>query len=151
MFLQRNERMKKMKKWVALLLAMVLVVSLCATAFAGKPSATIFSKSKNLTIKRGKTVTWHYKLNSGSYKKLYGYYWRAGFASYICKGSTKGKVVHSNEIVFTGKFSDYKVKWKVPKKQATGKYVNLYGTLYREYGGKWKANSAKTSKLTVKK
>lgn len=140
-----------MKKLVALLLALVLVMSLCATAFASKPTAALHSQFKNLTVKRGKTAKWVYTLKSGSYTKLYGYYWRSEFVSYICKGSINGKIVAWYDIYFSGTNKNKKVTWKVPKKIATGKYVNLYGTFYRSYGGKWKVNTAKTSKLKIKK
>lgn len=138
-----------MKKWIALLLAMVLVLSLCATAFAAKPSVSLAKKYQNQTVKRGKTVYWTFKLKCGSYKQLYGYYWRASFDMFVLQGSVSGKEVGWYGEYFTGN-GNCPLKWKVPKTLAKGKYVVLYGTSYRKYGGTWKVNSAKTTNLKLK-
>ena len=139
-----------MKKLIAFALVLVLVVTLCATAFAAKPSATLYSQYKNQSVKRGKTVKWVYKIKSGSYTKLYGYYWRASFDMYVIKGNVNGKVYAYGGVYFTGTNNNKGYQWKVPKSTPKGKYVNLYGTSYRSYGGSWRVNSAKTTKLTVK-
>ena len=59
----------KMKRFIAFALVLVLVLSLVATSFAAKPSVSLSSKQKKVSIKRGKSYTFTYKLNCGSYKK----------------------------------------------------------------------------------
>ena len=137
------------KRIIAFSLVLVIVLTICATAFAAKPTATIYSEYKNQKVKRGKTVTWKYKLKSSSYSQLYGYYYRARFDTYICKGSKSGPVYAYDQKLFTGNGS-LKERWKVPKTTPKGKYINLYGTFYRSYGGSWYVGMAKTTKLTIK-
>lgn len=139
------------KRAVAFALALVLVLSLaCTSALAAtKPSAKLTSVSTT-SIKRGKTQTWKYRLDSGSYKKKSGV-WRSEFAMFICKGSTSGTVYAYKDVYFTGKIN-YTLKWKVPKTTPTGKYVNLYGTYFRKNSSySFKCNSAKTKTFKVKK
>jgi hypothetical protein len=141
-----------MKKRIAtFVLALVLALSLGGTTAlaATKPSMKLLSVSTT-SIKRGKTIKWNYRLNSGSYKKKSGVY-RAMFGTFICKGSVNGSMYAYKEILFSGK-GEQGMKWKVPKSTPTGKYVNLYATYYRKNGSaSWKCNAAKTKSFKIKK
>ncbi|MBR6442683.1 MAG: hypothetical protein IKS46_03260 [Clostridia bacterium] len=138
-----------MKRLIAFALVLVMVLTLCATAFAANPSASVVSKYKSQTVKRGKTVKWEFQLKCGSYKRK-GSTWRASFDSYIAKGGKKGTIYASTyTLYFTGN-GKHTVKWKVPKTVPTGKYTLGYYTSYRDNKGRWHATSTKTAKLTVK-
>ena len=139
---------RNMKKLIAFALVLVLVVTLCATAFAAKPSATLYSQYKNQSVKRGKTVKWVYKLKSGSYTKKYGQ-WRASFDMYILKGSIYGTQYAYGGVYFTGTYNKG-YQWKVPKYTTPkGTYYNLYGTSYLK-NGSWRVSTANKTKLYVK-
>ena len=108
----------KMKKFIAFALVLVLVLTLVATAFADYyPTVKFDSKSKNKSVKYGKTLTLKYKVNSGSgpfYKVFdsYGYpILRAGMTVYFKKGSKQVKVTDYD---FTGK-KTVKAKYKTKK------------------------------------
>ena len=140
-----------MKRLIAFALVLIMVLTLCATAFAAtKPSVSIDKKYQNQTIKRGKTIKWAYKLNPGSYKLKNGYY-RSRLFAWICKGSKNGVLVTEPYLYdFYGKHT-FTLQWKVPKKTAKGKYVHVFGTAYRKNGSdSWRIAKTKTSKITVK-
>ena len=138
-----------MKRLIAFALVLVMVLALCATAFAANPSAALTnSKYKSQTVKRGKTVKWQFNMNCGSYKKK-GSTWRAAFESYIAKGGKKGTIYASTGGYFTGK-GKQTFQWKIPKTVPTGKYTLAYYTLYRDNKGRWHSTSIKTAKLNVK-
>ena len=142
-----------MKKWIALTLALVLVLSLCATAFAAKPAVKLTS-SKNIIVKRGKTLKMAYKLNAGSYNQITreGFtYYMARFSSYLVKGINGGNVYLEYSNNFSGK-KTLTLKKTVSKKMPVGQYIHVYGTAYRnDISGKWYTNSIKTSKVTITK
>ena len=138
------------KRMVALFLVVVLALSVLSTvALAAYPTATLRSVSTT-SVKRGKTITFKFYLNSGSYTKQSGYY-RSRFNSYILKGSVNGDAVADNATYFTGR-GNFNLKWKVPKTTKKGKYVNLYGTFYRYsiYSNSWYVNTARTKNFKVK-
>ncbi len=140
-----------MKKRIAtFVLALVLSLSVGGTAaLAAKPSMQLLSVSTS-SIKRGKTIKWKYRLNSGSYKKKSGVY-RAMFGTYIRKGSVGGTIYAKKLLYFSGT-GVQGFKWKVPKTTPTGKYVNLYATYYRKNASaSWKCSSAKTQSFRIKK
>ena len=125
-----------MKKFVAIALVLVLVLSLCATAFADYyPTAAFKASSKNKVIKYGKTLTLRYivKQGTGPFNRVKGtngkWIYRAGMTVYAIKGSAKQKI---EDIDFTGNgtiVEDYKTKkyFAQPKKNKTNTY-NLYLT-----------------------
>ena len=140
-----------MKKRIAtFVLALVLSLSLGGTAaLAAKPSMQLLSVSTS-SIKRGKTIKWKYRLNSGSYKKKSGVY-RAMFGTYMRKGSASG-TIYANKLLYFSGTGVQGFKWKVPKTTPTGKYVNLYATYYRKNASaSWKCSSAKTQSFRIKK
>ena len=143
-----------MKKIVALLLVAVLVLGLCATAFATVPTASMQSSSKDQWVRRGGKVYFTYKLKSGSYYGIRSsgkIYYRARFNSFtLYKKKTGREYAHTKNLYWTenGKQT---YKWKVPSYYPTGKYVILYGTFYRTsiYSSTWYVGMAKTAKVYV--
>ena len=125
-----------MKKIVAFALVLVMVLTLCATAFAAKPTVTL-QGNKHKTVTRGKTYSYKFKLNCGSYKKK-GSQYRARFIW----GDIDpwGYDFVYMDYIFTGKGSK---TWKVKfaKNLYAGKYTMVYGTSYLS-GKKWKVASA---------
>ena len=141
-----------MKRFIAFALVLVLVLSLVATSFAAKPSVSLSSKQKKVSIKRGKSYTFTYKLNCGSYKKKSGRF-RAFFKTiaYSKVDPTYGMTWPRDNYVyaFTGK-GNKKVKFKVPSYFPTGAYAHqgITGTL--NSNGTVASYKIKNFKLTVK-
>ncbi len=148
-----NERMGKMKKLIALSLALVLVLSMCATAFAvTPPTAVLYKSSKNLTVKRGSTAVWTYALKSNSYTVKGSTapsksQCRARVITRAYKGSTR--ISSDTDAVWNG-IVKYKVSMYIPSNVATGKYKNWWRTYAKTNAGKWKTVSTKTSYWYIK-
>ena len=138
-----------MKKWIALLLAMVLVLSLCATAFAAKPTAKLYSSKYNgFKVKRGNTAVWIYKLNSGSYTRKSGV-WRSRFIENQFD-KYNNPICEFGDYVFTGKLN-FRVRLYIPSSAKKGKYYNRFETYYRKNSSaKWKINTKKKSTWYIK-
>ncbi len=138
------------KRTIAFALALVLVLSLaCTSALAAtKPSMKLVSLSTT-SIKRGKTQTWKFRVDCGSYKMKNGAY-RTKLGSFIVKGSASGKMLTGITREVTGK-GLWTVKFTPAKTAATGKYVNLYATYFRNGTGSYKCNFAKTKNFKIKK
>ena len=84
-----------MKRLVAFTLVLVLVLSLCAAAFADYyPTVEFASASKNKLVKYGKKVTLKIKCNSGTgdFRKTPSNLWRACFVLNVKKGSYKSEL-----------------------------------------------------------
>ena len=139
-----------MKRLIALLLTAVLVLGLFASALAAKPTVSIDSSSKNLTVKRGRTVKLVYYLKSKSYNKI-GSYWRSRFESVIVSNSLYDRTVAKKNISFTGNIK-YTLKWKPSKTLNPGVYTNVFATWYRNdiYSDNWYINKIKRTHLTLK-
>lgn len=135
------------KRLFVLLTVMVLLVTMAATAFAAKPTATLVSKYKNQTVKAGKTISFWFKLDSGSYEKKDDAF-RAKLGVLIVKdGATKGAA----NWVWTGK-QTYKLRAKIQKAAEAGKYTVKYTTYYRsKEAAAWKKAKTQSTKFTVKK
>lgn len=106
-----------MKRIIAISLVLVLVLSLCAAAFADYyPTVQYDSSSKNKLVKYGKKVTLKIKCYNGNnvFKKCYtwnsGWIFRAGFTIYAKLGSFNDKVADWS---FSG---DQTIKTKVSTK-----------------------------------
>ncbi len=124
----------EMKKWIALALVSVLMLSLCANAFAVVlPTATAYNDSQNVSVKRGNTAVWNYKLNSHSYKKTNDVY-RAKIISRAYKGNQR--VSEGTAALFTG-IRNYTVKLTIPTGAEIGKYKNWWQVYARTNAGKW--------------
>lgn len=91
-----------MKKFLAITLVMVIVLSICLPAFAALPT-TYFKSGKNKLVRWGKNVTWKVKCNSASYNRVlstsYSWIYRAGFTIHL-KGSNGS--VKTHDVDFTG-------------------------------------------------
>lgn len=133
-----------MKKIVAFALVLVMVLTLCATAFAAKPTMTL-KGNKHKTVTRGKTYSYKFELNCGSYKKK-GTQYRAEYV--WGRFDPKGNPFIYRDYYFTGKATK---TWKVKfdKSLYTGKYTMVYGTLYLS-GKKWKVAKESTYVYKVK-
>ena len=85
-----------MKKLIAVTLVLVLLLSLCAPAFAALPTAK-FTGGKNAHIYYSSYVNWKVKFNCGSYNRVKntygGYIYRAAFQFVLSKGSLKETVI----------------------------------------------------------
>ena len=138
-----------MKKLVALTLALVLVLGLCATAFAATyPTVSLASKYKNKKVWQGDAYTYLFKLKSNSYYYSNSEY-RSEFAMGVAKSNT-GVVYAYKDIVFTGNVN-YKLKlpasqtWDMP----IGTYNVVYGTYFKS-GSSWYPYQMFTTKLYIK-
>ncbi len=137
-----------MKKIVALMLVLVLVLGLASTAFAASriPTVSLTSRYKNKTIDAGDSFKFVFTLNSRDYSKI-GSTSRAKFVAYVAEAST-GLVIAYKEIAFNGKLN-YKLNlsgaltWDM-----AGKYNVFYATYYQE-GGYWYPAYMHYTKLKV--
>ena len=90
-----------MKKFIAIALVLVLVLGLCATAFADYYPTVKFS-TKNKSFKYGKAVTLKIKCyqGTGPFNKVLGddyeWIWRAGVDVYAKKGSKNTMIMSKN-------------------------------------------------------
>ena len=71
----RNKGEKKMKKLMAVSLVLILIISICAPAFAAYPKAAFTNASKKQWVRYGDKIYWTLKLNSGSYNMIRQSYW----------------------------------------------------------------------------
>lgn len=139
-----------MKRVVALSCVLILVLSLCATAFAAYyPSATIKSYSKSQYVHRGNKIYWTFKLKSNSFYRIGSYY----MAGYTVEGHYRKKTgtkVCNGTWYFTGNLN-HTVNWSVPSYQSTGKYYLLYAAIYRysTSSSTWYYNSVKSTTFRV--
>lgn len=141
-----------MKRFIAFALVLVLVLTLCATAFAAKPTATMLSKYKNQKVRRGKNISFQYKVDS----KSYGLYRSGGWIykrAMICvMNAYKGKVLSHKDGFWAGKQTTPKAyfTWKTygaPK----GKWINYYTTYYRPGSGSiWYKAKQKKANFYIK-
>ena len=142
----------KMQKFIAFALVLVLVLSLAVTSFAAKPSVSLSTAQKKVTVKRGKSVTYKYKLNCGSYKAKSGRY-RAYFYSMVyCKAQPSYRADYpslTSVFAFTGKGTK-KVKFKFGKCAPTGKYIHKAVTGVINSNGSLGKGKVKSFKVTVK-
>ena len=136
------------KRLIALVMVMVLLLTAAATAFADtKPTAKLDSASKNQTVKPGKTIEFHFSLNSGSYKKKNNAF-RSKLGINIVY---KSKTVGSASWVWTGKQS-YNLTAKVKGSAPVGKYTLKYPTYYRtKDSASWTKVKTQSTKFKVKK
>ena len=139
--------MKRKMAVLGLVLMLALGMTGTTALAAQKPSARLYSVS-TWSVRRGRTQTFRYKLNSGSYRRKYGI-WRSKFVNGIYRGSLYGRLYAYGEWNFTGNVN-LGVKWNVPRNAPKGRYVNLYGTFYRSGAGCFRANSAKTCAFSVR-
>lgn len=136
------------KKIIALLTLLVLLVGMFSVSEAAvKPTASVRAGSQNQTVKLGKTASFIFDLNAGTYNKV-GDVFRAKLISKVTKGKQTAGVA---SWVFTGK-QVYKLRVKIDKKAPTGKYKLSYTTYYRKKdAAKWVKVKTQSTKFTVKK
>ena len=133
-----------MKKIIAFALVLVMILTLCATAFAAKPTMTL-KGNKHKTVTRGKTYSYKFELNCGSYKKK-GSQFRAEYV--WASIDPKSYATIFRDYLFTGKATKtWKIKFN--KSLSAGKYTMLYGTYYLS-GKKWKVAKASDYVYKVK-
>ena len=143
--------MTRMKRFVALMLVAVLVVGICATAFAAKPTVTFDSATRNQKVKRGKTARIIFTVDSKSYGSYVKGRYYAGFDYYICRGSKNGpRMTEIASRDWSGKIR-YNFKWKTKKSMLPGKYVNVVKVYYRNsIYSNWILAKTKTANMTLK-
>ncbi len=133
------------RKVAALLLALVLITGLSVPAFAVTyPTASV--RSYTTSIRRGRTATFTYYLNSGSYTRYRGIY-RSEIEVKVFNGS--GYCVAYSELYFSGRFN-HTFRWSVPSYIATGRYRVNYRTYFNKnkYSYAWYYNSRTTNRNT---
>lgn len=126
------------KKLVAISLVLVLVLGLCATAFAAYPQVTIDPRSKSQYVRKGKTIKFKLRCDSGDYglqygygSSGYGYYYRAEYDEKITKGSSTVGTDNWNYFSGVGTTTE---KWRI--NTSKGKYKYNVLTYYRpSYSG----------------
>lgn len=138
------------RKIIALLTLLVLLVGMFSVseAAAVKPTASLRAGSQYQTVKLGKTATFIFDLNAGTYNKV-GDVFRAKLVSKVTKGKETAGVA---SWVFTGK-QVYKLRVKIDKKAPTkGNYKLSYTTYYRKKAtAKWVKVKTQSTKFKVKK
>jgi hypothetical protein len=136
-----------MKRLLVILTVFVLLMT-ATTAFAAKktkPTAVLLSGSTT-TVKAGKSFLFRFKLDSGDYGKKDDAF-RAKLGVTI---NYKSKQLGAASWVWAGR-QTYKLRGKLSKKAATGKYVMKYTTYYRtKASAAWKKVKTKSAKFTVK-
>lgn len=149
----------KSKRLLAPILALMIVIGTIAVPAAAeaatKPTATYYGSTKRY-VKRGKTYTFQFYLNSRSYsKKSYGLHngYRASFDCDMYEKSSGRYVDYTNYLRFSG--SAYKnVKWYFNKSVYSRNtwYKLRYRTQYRKsvYSDKWYTAKAKWIQVKVK-
>ena len=143
-----EEEINMAKKAVALVLALMLVLSLmCTSALAARPTSTLKRVSSSYAY-RGGSITFYFRLNSGSYSKKSGN-WRAHFEQNVYyKARKDANWVGGKAINFTGKMN-YNFRWDIPYNMKTGKYLNYFGTYYKS-GSYWYKGGFKTKAFRVR-
>ncbi len=134
------------RKVAALLLALVLIAGLSVPAFAVTyPTASV--RSYTTSIRRGRTATFRYYLNSGSYTRYRGI-WRSEIELKIFNNNS-GRCVAYAEVYFTGRLN-HTFTWRVPSNIATGRYRVNYRTYFNKnkYSYAWYYNSRTTNRNT---
>ena len=122
-----------MKKVIAFSLALVVLLTLCATAFAAVPTVSLYTADRYKTTYTGGRVTWRYILRSNSYYRISSFY-RARFDTYIVSPYDLETIIAYKRVVFSGNWL-YSLSWTVPNYRAyRGLWYNLFGTFYRPYG-----------------
>lgn len=137
------------RKIIALLTLLVLLVGMFSVSEAAvKPTASLRAGSQTQTLKLGKTATFVFDLNAGTYNKV-GDVFRAKLISKVTKGKETAGVA---SWVFTGK-QVYKLRVKIDKKAPTkGNYKLSYTTYYRKNAtAKWVKVKTQSTKFKVKK
>ena len=156
-----------MKKLVSIALVLVLVLGLCATAFADYYPTGKFT-AKNQTFKYGKNYTVRYRVDHGTgpFYKI-GSYYRANFDLYLKSGSKKVKLAdynytgtHNLTTTVYGGTSSYKSIIKKPKNSKKVAYQLRLTTWYKTsytigsttYIYKyWSKNKTVTTNLYIKR
>ncbi len=124
-----------MKRSVAFILVLVLVLTLCATALAAKPTAYLITKYKSQHVRRGKTISFQYKVDSRSYGLWYGCHKVYKRAMLCVQNAYNGYVRSHKDGFWAGKQTtpaDY-FKWSTYG-AAKGKWISYYTTYYRTTG-----------------
>ena len=143
-----EEEIYMAKKAVALVLALMLVLSLmCTSALAARPTVTLKRVSSSYAY-RGGSITFYFRLNSGSYAKKSGN-WRAMLEQYVYyKARKTSNQVGYHGWYFSGK-GNYNHTWNIPYNMKTGKYLNYFGTLYKS-GSYWYRGGFKTKAFRIR-
>lgn len=125
-----------MKKFAAVLLVLILIVSISASAFAVTYPTVTRRSALTQSVRRGNTAYFKFYLRSGSYTRKSGYY-RARFDLNIYRNANNRKYA-TGMWGFTGNFN-FTTNWNVPSSTPRGKYNVIYRTCYRNsiYSSSW--------------
>ncbi|MER2142696.1 MAG: hypothetical protein ABS888_02790 [Eubacteriales bacterium] len=125
-----------MKKFAAVLLVLILIVSISAPAFAVTYPTIRLRSATTQYVKRGRTASFKFYLKSGSYYRQSGYY-RAKYDVNVYR-SSNGRKYATGAVYFTGNLY-HTMKWNVPSSTPKGRYNVIYRTLYRDsiYSDTW--------------
>ena len=119
-----------MKRVIAFVLVMVVLLTLCATALAARPTVSLYTADRIKYARPGGSVVWHYVLRCGSYYRV-GNYWRSRFRTEITRAYTNTMYGYK-DIVFTNNFY-YTLGWNIPRYVPTGLYYNYFTTFFRNF------------------
>ncbi len=139
--------MKKslLKRFVTLILAMMMVASISAPAFAATyPTAKLTSKSAS-TVKRGRKIYFYFTLKSGSYRKVGSIYRAQVELKYY---NPRGSHIGTSTVNFSGNFYNFYFWFKPGTYSAKGRYRVNYRTYFNKYSSfyRWMYNSRCTNK-----
>jgi hypothetical protein len=144
-----------MKKFVALTLALVLVLGICATAFAATmPTVSLASKYKNKKVWQGDPFTFQFKLKANDFYYTNSAY-RAEFVFRVANNSTGVVYNYKDNLFTTGNYGRNTLKYNltIPGTQTDdmpiGAYNVAYGTYYKS-GSIWYPGQLFITKLTVR-
>ena len=127
--------MQKIKRILAAILVAMTVLSCNVTGFAAtKPSVYLVSKS-SVSVKRGKSTTVKFVVDSNSYKMKSNRYRAILWTGVYYKSISSSSYLKNTGYMywFSGRYNiNHKLNMK--KKTATGKYYLLYELLYHKKG-----------------
>ena len=125
-----------MKRFVAVLLVLVLIVSISAPAFAVSYPTIRLRSATTQYARRGSTAKFKFYLNSGSYTRVSGRY-RAMYDVNVYRNAT-GRKYATGGVYFTGNLN-HTMKWIIPSGTPKGQYNVIYRVLYRDniHSDKW--------------
>ena len=125
-----------MKKFVAILLVLALLVAISAPAFAVAYPTIHLRSATTQYARRGSTAKFKFYLNSGSYTRVSGRY-RAMYDVNVYRNATNRKYA-TGGVYFTGNLN-HTMKWAIPSGTPKGQYNVIYRVLYRDniHSDKW--------------